>query len=117
MPGNLSCMTCESPQETAESDSLEAMTARHEAIARYRIYYFEPRKPRGKQKTEVERDLTYKVAKGKVQVLNDELKGRGMNRFMDPMYGLELTNGWECMSEAARERHIALGKTAEDFNK
>jgi hypothetical protein len=98
-------------------DELEAMRVRHRAIARYRIYYMEPRKKRGQQKTEIERDLTYDEACEKRDSLNAELKAKGMDRFMDPSYELEMTNAWDTFSDAAKERHLACGKLESDFRR
>jgi hypothetical protein len=96
---------------------IEGMRARHQAIARYRIYYMEPLKKRGQQKTEVERELTYEQASEKRDRLNRELKAKGLNRFMDPSYELEMTNAWDTFTEETKERHLACGKTESDFRR
>lgn len=108
-------MTCSNDQES-NTESLEAMRARHRAIARYRLYLFDPKQPRGKQAKELERGLTWDEADKKRNDLNAELLAQGKPRFSDPLYGIELTNSWACMSEAARSRHLLLGKCQDDFD-
>ncbi|HJV96741.1 MAG TPA: hypothetical protein VJ608_11920, partial [Albitalea sp.] len=83
---------------------------------RYRLYLFEPRKPRGQQKTYIEPyGLTWEAATAKRDALNGELKAAGLDRFTDPLYGLDLENGWACMTQAARDRQQLLGKGPKDF--
>lgn len=98
-------------------EQIKELQDRHRAIARYRVYLFDPMKPRKLQKTEVERGLTYDEAKKSQEKLDAVLKAEGKNRFMDPSYGIEMTNAWEAMSEFAQQRMIALGKTEKDFRR
>lgn len=98
-------------------EEIKEIQNRHRAIARYRVYLIDPMKPRKQQKTEVERGLTYDEAKQREGELNAVLKAEGKNRFMDPSYGVEMTNAWDAMSEYARQRMIALGKTEKDFRR
>lgn len=77
----------------------------------------EPLKKRGQQKSEIERDLTYDEACEKRDRLNAELKAKGLNRFMDPSYELEMTNAWDTFTDAAKERHLACGKKESDFRR
>lgn len=93
-----------------EIDSLESMQARHEAKARYRLYFFDFTAPKAQQLTELERGLRLADARQKVRALNDALKAQNKLRFGDPRYGMEITNSWECMSEIAQKRHLALGR-------
>lgn len=96
-------------------EQVEELRARHRAIARYRVYLFEPLKPKKMRTTEMERGLTYDDAKQKAEKLNAALKAAGEDRFMSPMYGIELVNAWDTLSDAAKERHLALGKSEKDF--
>lgn len=96
-------------------DELEAMRARHRAIARYRLLLCDPLKKRGEKKKEVERGLTYDEAKTKQEKMNAELKAQGYVRFMDPSYEIELTNTWDTLSEYAKASKLAEGKTEADF--
>lgn len=98
-------------------DSLKAMRDAHEAVARYRVYLRDWTKPKRAQVTEIERGLTYREACARRDQLNDELKATGKDRFGDPLYGAELTNGWDCMSDFARAQNISLGKGPKDFNR
>lgn len=108
---------CGAPdQEPGKGETLEAMRARHEAIARYRLILTDWSKPKGSQVAEVERGLTWKEVTSKRDQANAQLKALGRSRFGDPMYGVQLTNAWECMSEAARARHASLGKCQGDFD-
>jgi len=124
----MSADTCSSDTEVTTDGSssartktvdqqLKEMQDRHRAIARYRIYLFDPAKPRKEQKTEVERGLTYDENKEQEKALNAVLKAEGKARFMDPSYGMEMTNGWDAMSEAARQRMVLLGKSEGDFRR
>lgn len=93
------------------------MRARHSAVARYHVYRFDPAKPRGKQKTVIESDLAFNQARSKADSLNAELRAKGKARFADPLYNVALTNAWACLSDAARARHISLGRGPEYFNR
>lgn len=115
--GEKSPASCGDPdQGLRKGETLEAMRARHEAIARYRLILTDWSKPKGSQVAEVERGLTWKEVTSKRDQANAQLKAQGRSRFGDPMYGVQLTNAWECMSDAARARHSSLGKSQLDFD-
>ena len=98
-------------------ESLASMQERHRAIARYRLTISDWGKPRGKQLTEVERGLTWDEVCAKRDAGNESLKREGKDGWGGQMYGVELTNGWECMGDVGRGRQLALGKGPEDFNR
>ena len=96
--------------------TLEQMREEHLAIARYRVYLFEPRKARGQQKTYLKPyGLRWDEACARRDELNAALKAEGKDGFTDPSYGLDLENGWDCLPQAARDRHLLLGKGPKDF--
>ena len=109
-------MSCENNTADSAMETLDQMLEKHRAIATYRVYRFEPRKPRGKQKTYLKPfGLHWDDANVRRDALNAALKAEGKDRFTDPLYGLDLENGWECMPQAARERHLLLGKGPKNF--
>ena len=93
------------------------MREKHKAIARYRVYFFEPRKPRGAQRTYLKPfGLHWDDANARRNALNAALDSESKNRFTDPLYGVQLENGWECLSQWAKDRHTLLGKGPKDFD-
>ena len=96
--------------EDSTDVSLEVMRARHRAIARYRVVLSDWKLPRGKQEVEVAEGLTYQAAKQMIDEGNARLKAQGKTGFAGQLYGMHLTNSWECLSDQARERLAALGK-------
>lgn len=84
---------------------LAQMTARHEAIARYRIVLFTPSD--GYSKKTQDSDLAYKEAITLAAQLNKDLYALlpgGVPRFSTPSYEIELENTDECLTPQARER-------------
>jgi nitrogen fixation protein len=100
-----------------QMETLESMQEKHRKIARYRLVVSDWAKPRGKQLTEIERGLTWEDVTAKRDLGNARLKVEGKDGWGGQMYGVELTNGWECMAQAGRDRQMALGKVPEDFNR
>ena len=110
-------MTCENEVEEKAPETLEEMVQRHRSIATYRLYLFEPCKPKGKQKTYLQPfGLKWDEAVARRDALNEELKAAGQVGFSAPGYGVALENGWECQTPQAKARHKLLGKGPEDFN-
>jgi hypothetical protein len=93
------------------------MKSQHRAIARYRLILTDWSLPRKQQVSEIERGLNLKNSREKMDSLNAELKAQGKARFGDPLYGIELTNSWDCMTPQARERQLCVGKKQEHFYK
>jgi hypothetical protein len=108
--------SCDNGGQASSAKTLHEMMEQHRAVAKYRIYLFEPRKPRGEQKTYIEPfGLKWDEATTRCDALNAELKAAGINGFTAPSYGVALENGWECMTPAARSRQQLLGKGPKDF--
>jgi len=97
-------------QDGGGAAALDALRARHRAIARYTVYLLEPAYGGHTRKTAVAEHLNWDDARARAHQLNAQLKAAGNDRFMGPQYGVEIENYWETLSEAARERLTALGK-------
>jgi hypothetical protein len=110
-------MSCSNGHENGGQHTLDALRSSHQAIARYRLILTDWSKPRKQQVSEIRRDLTLSEARAECDALNERCKANDRNRFGDPIYGIELTNGWDCMSETARSRNLAFGKGPQHFNK